>query len=89
MASFIADIGVVTNVKLSPLLNIYKTAMSCIRLSHLIKGRIPEAKLKIAQDLEEYEKTLYYERMAFISCRTSQPKLNIKPKAENLFIVPP
>lgn len=37
-----------------------------IRLSHPIKGRIPEAKNKSAQDLMEWEKTLYYERMAFM-----------------------
>lgn len=37
-----------------------------VRLSHAIKGRIPEAKHKPAKDLLEHEKTLYYERMAFI-----------------------
>lgn len=37
-----------------------------IRVSHPIKGRIPEAKNKAANDLLEHEKTLYYERMAFI-----------------------
>jgi len=37
-----------------------------IRLSHPIKGRIPEAKNKPAHELLEHEKTLYYERMAFI-----------------------
>jgi len=37
-----------------------------IRLSHPIKGRIPEAKDKAAKNLLEHEKTLYYERMAFI-----------------------
>ena len=37
-----------------------------IRLSHPIKGRIPEAKNKAAKDLLEHEKTLYYERMAFV-----------------------
>ena len=36
-----------------------------IRLSHAIKGRIPEARNKPAKDLLEHEKTLYYERMAF------------------------
>ena len=36
-----------------------------IRLSHPIKGRIPEAKDKPAKDLLPWEKTLYYERMAF------------------------
>ena len=37
-----------------------------VRLSHPIKGRIPEAKNKPAKDLLEHEKTLYFERMAFI-----------------------
>jgi len=37
-----------------------------VRVSHPIKGRIPEARLKQAKDLQENEKTLYYERMAFI-----------------------
>ncbi len=37
-----------------------------VRLSHPIKGRIPEAKLKPANQLMEHEKTLYYERMAFV-----------------------
>ena len=37
-----------------------------IRVSHPIKGRVPEAKDKPANQLYEWEKTLYYERMAFI-----------------------
>jgi len=37
-----------------------------VRLSHAIKGRIPGAKNKPANELLEHEKTLYYERMAFI-----------------------
>lgn len=37
-----------------------------IRLSHPVKGRIPEAKSKPAIQLLEHEKTLYYERMAFV-----------------------
>jgi len=36
-----------------------------IRMSHPIMGRIPEAKHKMAKDLSEAEKTIYYERMAF------------------------
>jgi hypothetical protein len=36
-----------------------------IRLSHPIKGRIPEAKDKPASQLLPWEKTLYYERMMF------------------------
>src|SRR5664280_2187987 len=36
-----------------------------IRVSHPIKGRIPEAKNKPANELLDHEKTLYYERMMF------------------------
>ena len=36
-----------------------------VRLSHPIKGRIPEAKDKAALELQDWEKTLYYERMMF------------------------
>lgn len=37
-----------------------------IRLSHPIKGRVPSAREKSANQLQEHEKTLYYERMAFV-----------------------
>jgi hypothetical protein len=37
-----------------------------IRLSHPIKGRIPSAKNKPANELYEHEKTIYYERMMFV-----------------------
>ncbi|GAB3194107.1 DUF3871 family protein [Pontibacter aydingkolensis] len=37
-----------------------------IRCSHSIKGRIPEAKDKPATQLQDWEKTLYYERMMFL-----------------------
>lgn len=37
-----------------------------VRLSHPIKGRIPEAKDKPAKDLLSHERTIYYERMAFV-----------------------
>lgn len=37
-----------------------------IRVSHPIKGRIAEARNKPALELLEHEKTLYYERMAFV-----------------------
>lgn len=37
-----------------------------IRVSHPIKGRVPDAKDKPAKDLMEHEKTIYYERMAFV-----------------------
>jgi hypothetical protein len=37
-----------------------------LRVSHAIKGRIPDAKHKAAKELLEHEKTIYYERMAFV-----------------------
>lgn len=37
-----------------------------IRVSHQIKGRTPEAINKSVNDLLEHEKTMYYERMAFV-----------------------
>ena len=37
-----------------------------IRVSHPVKGRIPEAKDKPANQLYEWEKTIYYERMMFV-----------------------
>lgn len=37
-----------------------------IRLSHPVKGRVPEARNKPAKELFDHEKTIYYERMAFI-----------------------
>lgn len=37
-----------------------------IRLSHPVKGRVPEAKHKPKNELLEHETTLYYERMAFV-----------------------
>lgn len=36
-----------------------------VRVSHPIKGRIPEAKDKPASQLQEWEKTIYYERLIF------------------------
>jgi hypothetical protein len=37
-----------------------------IRVSHPVKGRIPEAKNKPANQLEPWEETLYFERMMFL-----------------------
>lgn len=37
-----------------------------VRVSHPVKGRIPDAKDKTADQLLEHEKTLYYERMMFV-----------------------
>ncbi len=43
-----------------------KILQPSVRLSHPIKGRIPEAKDKPASQLEDWERTIYYERMAFV-----------------------
>lgn len=65
-----------------------------VRVSHPIKGRIPEAKDKPAKELLEHEKTIYYERMAFvlevpsISSTINGNKLNLTIggiKAYNLY----
>ena len=54
-----------------------------IRVSHPIKGRIPSAVGKPAKELQEHEKTLYYERMAFaieipsISSKVAENGLNL------------
>jgi len=37
-----------------------------IRVSHLIKGRTPEALHKSVNELQDKDRTLYYERMAFV-----------------------
>ncbi|WP_223032685.1 DUF3871 family protein [Hanstruepera marina] len=37
-----------------------------IRVSHVIKGRIPSAIGKPAKELKDFEKTIYYERCAFL-----------------------
>jgi hypothetical protein len=41
-------------------------ATPSIRVSHMIKGRIPSAIGKPAKELMEHEKTIYYDRMAFM-----------------------
>jgi len=55
---------------------IFETAQKCfhneeinypeIRVSHQIKGRIPSAVGKPAKELKDHEKTIYYERCAFL-----------------------
>lgn len=52
-----------TTHKLFPQETIFKPN---IRVSHPIKGRIPEAKHKAANQLEPWESTIYYERMMFV-----------------------
>ena len=37
-----------------------------VRVSHPVKGRIPQARNKPAKELFDWEKTLYYERAAFV-----------------------
>jgi hypothetical protein len=37
-----------------------------IRVSHPIKGRTPEARYKPASQLEDHERTIYYERVMFV-----------------------
>ena len=56
-----------------------------VRLSHPIKGRIPEAKDKAAKDLLEHEKTLYYERMAF-SIEITSVQENVSGNALKLMV---
>lgn len=43
-----------------------KILLPDIRLSHAVMGRVPDAKDKPANQLLDWEKTLYYQRMAFI-----------------------
>src|SRR5438309_1662031 len=43
-----------------------RIAAPSIRLSHPVLGKVPEAKYKAASELNQWEKTIYYERMAFI-----------------------
>jgi hypothetical protein len=52
-----------------------------IRVSHPIKGRVPEAKDKPANELFEWEKTIYYERMAFV---IEVPSINTKIDGNSL-----
>lgn len=55
-----------------------------IRLSHPIKGRTPEAKDKPANQLAENEKTLHYERMAFV---IEIPSINDEIEGSNLSLI--
>lgn len=41
-------------------------AFPSVRVSHPIKGRVPEARKKPASELQEWEKTIYYERAMFL-----------------------
>jgi len=44
----------------------YEIGLPAIRVSHMVKGRIPSAVGKPAKELLEHEKTIYYERCAFL-----------------------
>ena len=44
----------------------FKVSEPNIRVSHVVKGRIPSAIGKPVKDLLEHEKTIYYERCAFL-----------------------
>ncbi|NER10037.1 protein of unknown function [Muriicola jejuensis] len=44
----------------------FEIAAPKIRASHMVKGRIPSAVGKPAKELSEHEKTIYYERCAFL-----------------------
>ena len=54
-----------------------------IRVSHPIKGRVPEARFKPTSELQEHEKTVYYERtmflfeMATLGKRVLIPEINL------------
>lgn len=44
----------------------YITKAPDIRVSHVVKGRVPSAIGKPAKELQDHEKTIYYERCAFL-----------------------
>ncbi len=50
----------------SSVFNHHQIDLPEVRVSHQIKGRVPEAIHKSAKDLLDHEKTQYFERMAFI-----------------------
>ena len=60
-----ADFISVTQDAVKEFYNGVEMSVPAIRLSHEIKGRVPSARTKPAAQLEEWEKTSYYERMMF------------------------
>jgi len=62
-----------------------KITSPLIRVSHTIKGRIPSAIGKPAKDLEAHEKTIYYERCAFIFQLLGQ-SVNVNGQQLNLTV---
>jgi hypothetical protein len=61
-----ADFVEVANETVHPFFAPERIAGLDIRVSHPILGRIPEAKEKNVSELQDWEKTPYYERMAFV-----------------------
>jgi hypothetical protein len=61
-----ADFVEVTDDVVHQIFTPEKIASPQIRVSHPILGRIPEAKDKPAKELQDWERTTYYERMAFV-----------------------
>jgi len=61
-----ADFVEVANETVHQIFSPERIAAPEIRVSHPILGRIPEAKEKKVSELQDWEKTLYYERMAFV-----------------------
>ncbi|MFL0070079.1 DUF3871 family protein [Tenacibaculum maritimum] len=56
----------ITNECVHSTFNRHQISKPEIRISHQIKGRIPEAIHKSAKDLLDHERTQYFERMVFI-----------------------
>ena len=55
-----------------------------IRVSHIIKGRVPAAIGKPKSELLEEDKTIYYERMAFV---IELPQIQQEINANNVFLI--
>ena len=55
----------VTKASISSIFGHHETLTPEVRVSHQIKGRVPEAIHKPANELLDFEKTHYFERMAF------------------------
>ena len=65
-APLISQADFITNAKdIVEELSGHSTSNLAVRVSHPIKGRTFEARNKSAAELQDHEKTVYYERMAF------------------------
>src|SRR5688572_10719308 len=60
-----ADFITVTQEAVTDLFQGEQVLQPQIRVSHPIKGRIPDARNKPANQLQDWEKTIYFERMMF------------------------